>query len=264
MHLNWVIQSKGGAGKSVVAAFLADYFQDAGASRGPSLNIDLDPSNQSLASYEALAAKHVQIAEGNQIVPRKFDAIMAEALTGTEPQAVIDTGSTAFLSLVDYLERNRFFARLAQQGHTSTIHVPVHGGQRMLETIKCLAKLIEDFQEPRFVVWLNPYFGPVESLPAAKSFQDMKAYKDNANRIVAVMEIPTLYQDQAESLGICLNNSWTFRQALETLSEPVYAMDKFRLLDIQSDLSSQLDKLFEPAPSKPGSSKRQAKAVHAE
>ena len=71
IHLT--LQGKGGVGKSLIAAILAQFFKNSGRDVRC---IDTDPVNRTFAQYAALSADRLQLRdEHNRIDQRSFDAI---------------------------------------------------------------------------------------------------------------------------------------------------------------------------------------------
>jgi CO dehydrogenase nickel-insertion accessory protein CooC1 len=100
--IHMILQGKGGVGKSFIAALLAQYK----ASKGqPSLCIDTDPVNATFHGYQALGVRQIQLMEGNEIKPRRFDALV-EMIAPAEQDVIIDNGASAFLPLTHYLVSN--------------------------------------------------------------------------------------------------------------------------------------------------------------
>ena len=72
--IHFVLQGKGGVGKSMSAAILAQYIGERGGE--PSTNIDTDPVNATFQGYKALNVKRLQIMEADEINPRRFDTLI--------------------------------------------------------------------------------------------------------------------------------------------------------------------------------------------
>ena len=71
--IHMILQGKGGVGKSVIAALLAQYK----ASKGqPTLCLDTDPVNATFHGYQALNVHQVALMEEDEIVPRRFDTLV--------------------------------------------------------------------------------------------------------------------------------------------------------------------------------------------
>lgn len=69
--IHMVLQGKGGVGKSMIAAAIAQYK----ASKGQTpLCIDTDPVNSTFEGYRALNVQRLNIMDGDEINTRNFDA----------------------------------------------------------------------------------------------------------------------------------------------------------------------------------------------
>src|ERR1043165_3783885 len=98
IHLT--LQGKGGVGKSLVAALLAQYFREDGLDVRC---IDTDPVNRTFAQYAALGADRLNLRdEHNRIDQRVFDTLM-ERFLSEDAIFVVDNGASTFLPLSHYL-----------------------------------------------------------------------------------------------------------------------------------------------------------------
>jgi hypothetical protein len=91
----------------------------------------------------------------------------------------------------------------------------VTGGQALLDTLHGAAQLVKQLEDVRFVVWLNPFWGPVAE--DGKSFEQMKIYHDIKKRIESVIELPA-YTDELlpQDVGAMLKRRLTFKEASES------------------------------------------------
>ena len=71
--IHMVLQGKGGVGKSMIAATIAQY--KAGKGQKP-LCIDTDPVNATFEGYKALNVRRLNIMDGDEINTRNFDALV--------------------------------------------------------------------------------------------------------------------------------------------------------------------------------------------
>ena len=126
--IHMILQGKGGVGKSVVAALLAQYKAEKGHK---TLCIDTDPVNATFHAYQALDVHQIALLEEDEIVPRRFDALV-EIIAPSECDVIIDNGASAFVPLTHYLISNQVPAILARMGHELVIHTVVTGGQAHL------------------------------------------------------------------------------------------------------------------------------------
>ncbi len=72
-NTHFVLQGKGGVGKSFVANLLAQSFIAKGT---PALCIDTDPVNGTLHAFSSLGVQRINILEGDEINTRAFDTLI--------------------------------------------------------------------------------------------------------------------------------------------------------------------------------------------
>ncbi|MFC7208504.1 hypothetical protein ACFQOZ_19095 [Comamonas endophytica] len=151
-----VMQAKGGTGKSLVAALLAQFLARGGAEP---LCIDVDPVNATLSGYRGLAVQTLPWHASNFFDARAFDA-MLQRIAQTSRNVVVDSSASACLPLLHYLAGPRARDRLARICHRWVVHTLVAGGPAFLDTLNGFAQLAARWPEAtRFVLWLNPYWG---------------------------------------------------------------------------------------------------------
>lgn len=173
-NIHFILQGKGGVGKSFVAITLAQYIA---FKKHKPWCFDTDGINLTFHGFSALNVQPIPILNGNEIRAKHFDAFL-EQISSSESDVIIDNGSSAFLPLTHHLIHHKIPRLLQEKGHTCLVHTVIAGGQAMFDTINGFAQLINQFKNNTpFVVWLNPYWGLVEQ--EGKTFEDMKAYKEN-------------------------------------------------------------------------------------
>lgn len=233
--IHMVLQGKGGVGKTFIAAMIAQYK----ASKGQRpLCIDTDPVNLTFQGYKALNVHRLQIMEGDEIDSHKFDALI-DLVADAKDDVIIDNGAVSFVPLSHYLLANDVLALFRRLGHELVIHSVVTGGQALLDTLNGFAQLINHFsKEATFVVWLNPYWGPI--VVDGKPFEAMKAYLANKDRISAIVQIPRLKQETfGRDLSDMLQEKLTFDEALAMPSRTI--MTRQRLKIVQRELFGLMD-----------------------
>ena len=233
-RIHMILQGKGGVGKSMIAALIAQYKASQGVAP---LCIDTDPVNATFAGYEALAAQRLHIMDDDEINPRNFDALI-ELIAFTETDVIIDNGAASFVPLAHYLVSNQVPALLRDMGHDLIVHTVVTGGQALPDTVNGFAHLVEQLPaECNFVVWLNPYWGAIER--EGKTFEQMRAYTSNRDRVAAIIRIPAL---KPETYGRDLEDMLRARKTFaEALNDPdLTIMTKQRLKIVQRQLFEQL------------------------
>ncbi|MBX3328435.1 MAG: conjugal transfer protein TraL [Nitrospira sp. HN-bin3] len=231
IHL--VLQGKGGVGKSMIASFIAQYKLSKG--KLP-LCLDTDPVNASFEAYKSLKVQHLTIMQGDEIDPRSFDHLI-ELVARTKVDVVIDNGASTFVPLSAYLLTNHIPNLLRDMSHQLVVHTVVTGGQASSDTINGFAQLVKQFPaDVQFIVWLNPYWGPIEL--KGKTFEEMKAYLENKDRVAAIIRLPDLKKETfGRDLSNMLQNHLTFDEAVA--SPAIMIMERQRLSIIKKQLFEQ-------------------------
>lgn len=229
-----ILQGKGGVGKSVAAAFLAQYKTEKGQEL---FCIDTDPVNATFHGYRGLQVTRLQIMESDEINPRSFD-LLVEQIAASRGDVIIDNGASCFVPLSHFLISNQVPTLLAEMGHQLVVHTVVTGGQALIDTVSGFSQLVSQFPaEVLFVVWLNPYWGPIEH--EGKPFEQMKAYTANRHRVSALIQLPALKKETyGRDLSDMLQERLTFDEALAMESRTI--MTRQRLKIIKGQVFGQL------------------------
>jgi len=235
---HFTLQGKGGVGKSLIAAILAQYF----ASKGETPTcIDTDPVNQSLLSYRALKAVHlaVRAKDSSRVDERRFDYLVKQILADNGP-FVVDNGASTFIPLSNYLLENNAMELLREASREVFIHVVVTGGQALLETLEGFRALAQASTSPNIIVWLNEFFGPVQH--EDRNFTEMRVFRENESKVRGIVLIPRRNPDtfMADMLEMT-TRKLTFAEVLDDPKWELMARQRIRI--IQRDLFEQLDHL---------------------
>jgi len=214
----------------MVAAFIAQYKTYQGQDV---LCIDTDPVNSTLKGYKSLRVDLLSIMQDNKIDNRQFD-ILLEKISATNCDIVIDNGASSFVALSDYLISNNAASLIKDFGHELIIHTIVTGGQALPDTVQGFASLAQTFEDDgKIVVWLNPYFGIVES--QGVGFRNMPVFLGNAHNVAAVLDIPNFPHDTfGRDLIDMLQERKTFADAIA--DERITIMNRHRLKMMQKDI----------------------------
>ena len=233
--IHMVLQGKGGVGKSMIAATIAQH--KAAKGKKP-VCIDTDPVNATFEGYKALDVRRLNIMDGDEINTRNFDALI-EIIASAEDDVIIDNGASSFVPLSHYLLSNQVPALLKELGHELVVHTVITGGQALPDTVSGFAQLASQFPgECLFVVWLNPYWGAIEH--EGKGFEQMKAYTTNKGRVSAIVQIPDLKEETyGRDFAEMLQARKTFDEALADSSLTI--MSRQRLKIVKTQLFGQLD-----------------------
>lgn len=143
VHL--VLQGKGGVGKSVIAALIAQYKTNKGQTP---VCVDTDPVNATFEGYQSLNVKRLNILEEDEINTRNFDALV-ELIATSEDDVIIDNGASSFVPLSHYLISNEVPALLQDMGHEMVVHTVIAGSQSLLDTINGFSQLVTKVSEFR-------------------------------------------------------------------------------------------------------------------
>jgi len=238
-RVNFVLQAKGGVGKSFIAALLTQHYlrREGG---GKVVAVDTDPANATLHGYKALSVRRVDILmEGSDslVDPRAFDALL-ESIVAEEADFIVDNGANCYFPLLDYVRETDAFAALVQAGKEVFLHSVVTGGQALVDTLRgfdSLAKITPP--DARLVVWLNQYFGPIRG--EGKDFEQMAVYERHRDRIEALVKLPKLNPyTSGKDLELMIARKLTFDEALAGTQFGL--MEKQRLKAAQRAIFAQL------------------------
>lgn len=231
-QIHFILQAKGGVGKSVVATFFAQYM----AEKFPDdvQCVDTDPNNPTFSKFKTLGVKHLDLLDGpNKINERIFDKLI-EQILDSKKHFVIDNGSSGFLAISNYILENQIASVLSD--HKVVVHVPITGGQAFTETARGLVNIAEQFdKEIQLAVWINPYFGPLE-----KPLQDYNFYSKVQGRICSQIIIPIKNPETfGEDVKIMLTENYTFS---DVESKQLYnRMIRNRLNIFKTDLFKHIE-----------------------
>lgn len=241
--LHFVMQAKGGAGKSVVAYLLAQYLINT-VGREPVHLVDLDPNNKTLSQYSALEVEQIDILKddnSNTIDQSKFDEFLSNFIEGKDGKTVymVDTGSGEYLELNNYLVTNDIPTILAEDGKQLYIHVPVVYGDAETHTKTCLAFITKNYPTAKIIIWENEYFEPVNDKPIS-GLLSSKAFPN----IIGLVNLPKLNKDTYErDFKNALKSGQTFLEVLKSKANPIV---KNRMTRIEADAKLKLDAIFLP------------------
>jgi hypothetical protein len=232
IHL--ILQGKGGVGKSLVASLLMQYLREKELAI---LGIDTDPVNSTLAGYKGMPVKLLELLDGGDIDPRRFDLLVETVMALDNHHVIVDNGASSFIPLCSYLAGSGAIDLLEQHGHTVYLHTVITGGQAMSDTANGLASLCRNFETP-IIVWLNSYAGEIAM--QAQQFEDFSVYQGNIQRIKAVIKIPLFNRDTfGRDLEELFSRRETFKAAIDS-SLPI--MTRQRLTMFWRAMMEELDK----------------------
>jgi hypothetical protein len=233
---HFVLQGKGGVGKSYVSAVLAQYFR---RKEKPLHCIDTDPVNATFAQYKRLGAEHLNILRRGTVHEKSFDELV-DQICGRPGVFVIDTGATTFVPLWNYILENKILEFLKERGRPVFVHTIVAGGQARSDTLNGLKRLAETTAEKNIVVWLNEYFG--ELATDGNMFIELNIDDEQALKVLGFVLIrernPQTYGDDVRQM---MQRRLTFEEAIQ---RPEFSLvSKQRLTIISREIFEQIDAL---------------------
>ncbi len=238
--LHFVLQGKGGVGKTMVALLLSQCIADKGE---PVACIDTDPVNSSFSSLSTLPADRVSIFNGNKVDTRALD-VFTERLITEDANFVVDNGASSFVPISHYLLENDVWGMLVEEGRLPVVHVVITGGPGMLDTMKGLASILADFPPSvRIVVWVNEFFGPLMNA-SGKGFEELPVYLDNRERIFGIVRLPQFSEEATSDLRDMLAKKITFADALRKENTAMLRMQKSRLFKVREAIWPQIERVI--------------------
>ncbi len=233
--VHFVLQGKGGAGKTFTSSILTQYL--AQKSSAPVHCFDTDPVNKSFSQMAALNVDLINIlTDKGEVDPRQFDPLIEKIVT-QDGTGVIDNGATTFIPLLAYLKENGVVEFLRESGTKVYIHVPLLGGQAFSDTLLGLATVLKSLNTPT-VVWLNNYQGPV--VKDIQAFHEMGVYKSNKGLICGLVDIADRTKDTfGVDIRSMTSENLTFEEVMQ--SDKFYIMSKQRIVMFKRSIYEQLD-----------------------
>lgn len=234
---HFVLQGKGGVGKSVVSSLLAQFFIE---HNYPVKGIDTDPINQSFASLPFLdtKAETVTDTQSNETNHRIIDGIMGEILE-TPAVYVVDNGASSFIPMSVYLIDGGGLETLAQEGVIPVIHLVIPVGPETDMAVEGCMSLIESVggQIP-VVLWINEREDSWEHYFGAK-FEDNALYKDIEESVSGIVTIPHLKAPASLNFAEMLRQKMSFAEV--STSDKWLFMEKARMKRIKGEIFSNIE-----------------------
>ena len=236
--VHFVLQGKGGVGKTLVSTMLAQWVK----TKAPAALrcYDTDQENTTFSRYKALNVKHIAVmTEARTIEPKRFDALMMDILE-SDGNCVIDNGANTFSPLMAYLIDNACFDLLRESGRRVFIHSIVGGGDTLHDTASGFATTAQKTNAP-IILWENEHFGPLQA-PSGRLFTESQTYTEHAAKVRGHVK---LSGRNADTFGADLKKMNTARMTLDEVlqSDKFNVMEKQRVKLIFRDIFEQLDRI---------------------
>lgn len=242
-QLHFTINQKGGCGKTHLSFLLLSWAKKKEIS---SLGIDTDPNNSSLADYQGLPVKTIDIMdeEGLEILPQKWDKLIYYLLDDVEEEiTVIDVGATAFLSLTAYLLTSNIFKEILNTKFEIHLNIPIVGGEALHDTLNGMSHLVNLFgEDTNIIIWKNEHFGKVID-EEGKGLEELEAYlsvKKNIDGIIHIKKMAILNELAIEKMK---KAKLTYEEVL--LNPNFQLLDKTRINMVLNAAFTAMDLIFE-------------------
>jgi hypothetical protein len=228
--VNFILQGKGGVGKSFVASLLAQHFRAGG--REDVVCVDTDPVNATFAGYEAFEARRVELLDNGVVDSGRFDGLMV-SIVNEDAHFVVDNGASCFIPLTKYLFESNALDVICATGREVVFHSVLTGGYGLRDTVAGFDWLAEKMPaEAKIVVWLNEFFGPIEA--DGKGFEQMKVYERHQDRISALLRLPKQNEQTfGRDLKTMLDQRLTFAQAKASPDFNLFAKQRISMMERQ-------------------------------
>ena len=233
--VHFVLQGKGGVGKTFVASLLAQFYSEKAE---PLVCLDTDPVNSSFSAIRALGARHIGLLDGDRIDVDALDELVERIMTD-DAYFVIDNGAASFVPLSRYLIEHDIAGLIAGSGKRVVVHTILTGGSAMLDTAKALEAVIGQFPlSVELVAWENEYFGPIAS-ESGDGFERTPLYQENRSRISGLVRLQRLNPDTfGRNLRDMLSRRITFAEA--DLSSEFRIVARQRLRQVWRPIRDQI------------------------
>lgn len=243
MTVHIILQGKGGVGKTLASNLLAQHQKHHKVKLSC---IDTDPVNRSFFNYKSLDVQYFNIMKSDNVDQALFDDLIETILDNKDTDFIIDNGASGFIPLTRYLIENEVIQLLSEHDIQVNVHCVVTGGESMKDTLIGLSTLLENLPMARTFVWLNEFFGPIQS--GSKTFADMKIYKEHKGSIEGIVVIPNKGELFTNDLQRILSEKLTFEDALN--SNDIRVMSKSRLKKLRDILFLNLDQVLDVSSNK--------------
>lgn len=238
MAAHFVLQGKGGVGKSFVAYLAAQYLQDQEKLAGC---FDIDQENATFAQYASLDVKKVKVMDDSRIIDqRQFDGLISDILEkGAGKDVIVDSGANTFSPLLAYLLENDILTLLAETEIQAIVHTVVGGGDLFEDTKNALDSMVSTLPPSvKLVIWENEHFGPLKKSDGKAFEPKWKEGPSLAGRVV-------LGKRNHQTFGVDIRNLLasrkTFHEALA--SSEITLLERQRLKILREDVYRQLDEV---------------------
>lgn len=222
---HFILQGKGGVGKTLVSGLLAQYLDTTGVEVHC---FDTDPVNHSLAQMAALNVKEVPLyKDGTSDTDNRALDKMLSDMAENPATYVVDNGASSFKPMSQHLISDGSIELLLDMGFSVALHLVVSTGPELDMTISGVADILDSVEASiPVVVWINEK-GPAFAEQTGTEFEGSKFYERYKGQIAGIITIPSLPKASRGIFETMLNNKMTFEEAES--SNSFYVIEQKRL-----------------------------------
>ncbi len=239
-NIHFVMSSKGGIGKSLVAALLAQYLRENDSSV---VCANTDPKMKTFSKFKSLKVADVEIFENGKIQQSKFDPLFEHMHQNTF-NYVVDTGGSTFIDLTKYFEDNNVLKDLNDAGKNVFIHCPIVGGATALDSIDGFQDVLKIKDKCfKIIVWENEYTDLVKSEGNFIVESDLFVDAIKSGKVSGVVKIK--YRKDSDTFMEDVLKMTAQFMTFDDVSKSTdfKMMSKKRINTVKEDLYTELDKI---------------------
>lgn len=227
--VNFILQGKGGVGKSFVASLLAQHFH---MTLDDVVCVDTDPVNATFSGYEAFRTRRVELLDNGVVDSGRFDGLMM-SIVSEDAHFIVDNGASCFIPLTKYLFESNALEVICGTGREVVFHSVLTGGYGLRDTVAGFDWLAQNMPaQTQIVVWLNEFFGPIEI--DGKGFEEMKVFQRHRDRISALLRLPKQNEQTfGRDLKLMLDQRLTFAEAKASPHFNLFAKQRISMMERQ-------------------------------
>lgn len=233
--VHFILQGKGGIGKTLSASFLGQWIDE--TAPGTLEGYDADQENATFAAYRGLNVTEVDVMKPDRTIDRKMFDSMLLKIFDSRKNVVVDTGANTFSPLMSYLMENNFLDMLADVGKKVYIHTIIGGGDNLRDTTAGFVSLARQ-TSCSMVVWLNEN----SAWGDTGDFIESDTFANNAGNVRGVI---LLQGRNSDTFGDDIRRMNKERLTLKEImqSDKFNMLERSRLNTVVRDVFNKLDKV---------------------
>lgn len=235
---HFVLQGKGGVGKTLVSNLLAQYLETTGVEVRC---FDTDPVNHSLARIPALNVSKVPLYKDgtSEADNRALDKMLSD-MAGHPATYVVDNGATSFKPMSQHLIADGSIELLLDLDFSVVLHLVISTGPELEMTLSGVSGILESLDDLSIpvILWINEKGISFEE-QAETDFESSAFFNEYKTRITGLITIPFLPKATRGVFETMLNNKLTFEEAEN--SDAFFLIEQKRLGKLKETFFSSVE-----------------------